>query len=208
MSQQENIEKTMRTVARAASVMEQFYRNVADLLFLISHRLDGGHYSYKPLLENGALWTSSLDPRLNLSARWQYRHIGFPLQPDDDDDDLPMLLFDVSLDDTYNELPEIWIGLFDKMEECAEIFPYEETLKLIFEAYFAPEEDWTETRTWYEQRLEELEDGIDVNLFFYRLPLELLVDQEAVQKELIDVVLEKIEELLARRDEEDENFES
>ena len=201
MTQKDKIRETMKTISQASEIMEQFHQNIADLFFLLSRRLSEGEYIYDSLLEEEEFWTSSISPTLRDSDKWQIKHYALPLKPEEPED--PMILLNISIDKNYNELPELWIGVFQNMDECLDTYPFEESLKLIFTDYFGPEDHWDESLKWYDLSLEDDEDGIDTKMFFYRVPLETLIDQDAVKKYVITPIQELIDDISEEEDDEE-----
>ena len=193
MTETQSLKQTMETVNQAFDILSQFHQNVADLLRLIAHGLEDGEHSYTPLLHGGTCWTSSIEPVLRKASSWQWKHFALPFQCADEPE-APILLVNISIDQSFNALPEIWLGSFSDLESDEDSFPFTESTEYIFNDYFGPEETWNEPHRWYEERLEE--DGLAATFGFQRLPMHSLTDKQAVQTTVCDVLQTRVDTLM------------
>lgn len=183
------LQETMQIVMQAQAIQHQFHKNLTDLFRLLVAELEESDLAYTPLLERGALWTSSVSPLLREAKSWQIKHLAMPLAPRDTD--APFLLLHISTDEQFSPTPELWLGVIRNLDNFGvEKYPYLDSLEYIFRDYFGPEETWTEPRTWYEDSIED--ERVQADLAFYRIPLSALQDVFAVRKEICDPIQQYI----------------
>lgn len=183
------LQETMQIVMQAQTIQHQFHKNVTDLFRLLVAELEESDPSYTPLLERGEIWTSSLSPMLRDAKSWQVKHFAMPFQTKHPK--APFLFLHISTDENFSSSPELWLGLIHDFENLnKEESLDEEALEYLFRDYFGPEEEWTESSVWYEDKIED--DQIQARLAFCRIPLSALEDVFAVRKEVCDRLKQRI----------------
>lgn len=184
MSDAKEIQKTMQTVMQAHSIVQQFHQNVTELFRGVAAEMETFEDVFVPSLEEGALFTSSIESSLRASKSWMVKHLALPLYESDADEG-PIFLVHVSTDTQFADIPEVWLGILSQLESHQdESFPWKDTTAYIFSDYFGPEDAWNEPKTWYSVDFED--ELVSAHLSFCRLPLSSVVDRAAIRTEICE----------------------
>lgn len=177
MSSSTNLKETLQSVMKAHTLVKQFHQNVADLFRALEQILEEHDTPYHLLDPGGDLWTAEISSLLREPKRWDSRHFGIGFIPVDQHD-LPILLFNVSMDPQFAEEPELWLGLLTDFQS-KEVFPPYMSLHVVYEDEFTPDEAWQATEEWFEQTIHHAD--IQANMSFMRVPLHRIDGRKSLE---------------------------
>lgn len=179
MAEHAKIQETMQAVMQAQEIVATFHRNVADLFRTVLADAEELEPAYEGLMDDGELLTSSINAHVKGSSSWITKHLALALAPEEEEG--PVLLVHVSTDGSFHDTPEVWLGVLSELQSFQG--DKEDAVSYIFQDYFGPEDEWTEAKKWYSLSFDD--DEVAVKMSFYRFPLALLTDREAIRTEVI-----------------------
>lgn len=187
MTQETPLSKTMLAVMESHSVVQSFHRNISDMFRGLAHILEDGKPPYELL--DGTVLTATLQHSLRTSSRWGTRHFCVAYEPIEDEN-LPLLFAHVCVDPDFSPEPELWLGVFVELETQQAT---EKAVEYLFEEYFTPDENWTESGEWYEETIDD--EFVRTFMSFLRLPLHTISGLSALETEVANRLIDRVQEL-------------
>ncbi len=185
------LSETMQSVMDGHQIVRQFHKSTADMFRALGYILEEADPAYELLSDSGEVMVSTITHLLRSSSRWSSRHFSVAYSPIEDDS-LPLLLVNVSVDSEFSPEPEIWMGVLAEIES-SESFPFEQTIAYLYADHFVPDDEWTESGEWYEETIDD--DGVQAFMSFLRLPLEQIDSLETLEREVAKRFLQRVVEV-------------
>lgn len=199
MANESSVKQSLETVMTAYQVVADFQHSVSDMFRTLGLVMEEQETPYE-LLED-SLYTGMLSFKIRSAQRWNSKHFAVSFGPLEDDSK-PFFLVNVSVDPEFSKHPELWLGVVSEMDSSEE-FPYEQSLRLLYRDYFVPEDEWSETNEWYEDTIDD--DEMSCLLSFLRLPLSSLEGWSDLERNVVQKLMERCNELSKKNEEGEES---